>query len=120
VPWISTIHHALGDVDSSTRDIQIRVDVRNAVDRARMNPHAQLDFGMLAESLAQLQGTADSGFGVAKEDQSHAVAGGQSNELVFGRSTNEFWCVPNRFLQFMEQLLLLLHSQFGIRNDVHE
>ena len=45
VAGIAAIQHSLGNVDSGTSNIRFVVDIRNAIDRAAVHSHSQLDVG---------------------------------------------------------------------------
>src|SRR5689334_6733702 len=46
VSGITAIHDSLGDVDPGPGDIRLRIQIRDLVNRAAMNPHSHLEFGM--------------------------------------------------------------------------
>jgi len=52
VAGISAIHDTLCDVDATASNVTVCIDVRNAVDRAGMNAHSQLYFGIVVQSPA--------------------------------------------------------------------
>jgi hypothetical protein len=72
------------------------------------------------QDVVQFQSATHWGFYVAKEDQRHAIAGRQSNELIAGLSPRVFLCFTDSFLQMKEHLLLLIHRKAGVSHDVHE
>jgi hypothetical protein len=120
VPGIPTIHHPLRNVDAATGHVTVRVDVRNAVHRSRVNAHAQLHFGMIAETAAYVDGAASGSFGIAKEHQRHSIASGQADELIVFLRARKFSAVTYRVLESVQDALLLLHAQSGVAHYVHE
>jgi len=120
VSGISTIHHALCDVDATTGDISIRIDVRDPINGTRVDSHAQLDVGRGAERFRQFESAPDRGFGVTKKDKRHPVTGGQSDQLVVSSCSLERRGVPNGFLQIVKNLLLVVHVERGVGDDVHK
>jgi hypothetical protein len=70
--------------------------------------------------LAQLKRTTNGGFRISEEDQCHAIAGGQANELIVTLCPDELRGFAHRILQIAQAPLLLIHGQHGIRNDIHE
>src|ERR1017187_9898148 len=77
------------------------VDVLDAIHRAGVNSHAQLHLRPPPQDAVQFQSAARGSFHVAEKDQGHAVAGGQSNQLVAGLGPREFLGFADRFLQMM-------------------
>ena len=54
VPRIATIHHALGNVNSSAGNVRAAAHVDHATDRAAVHAHAQLELRMLLYCAADL------------------------------------------------------------------
>src|SRR6266436_1351110 len=88
VTSITTIHHALRDVDSSSRDIGATTYVDHAADRSAMDPHAELQLRVFTRGIANFQRTLHRGFGSVIKDQGHTVTSRHGNEptLCLGRA----------------------------------
>ena len=55
VSGIATIHHALRDVDSRSGNVRLFVQVGNFIYRAAVNAHADVQFRMALECLANFE-----------------------------------------------------------------
>ena len=89
VPCVAAIEHALGDIDSSARDINAIIHVRDLINRTTVNSHPNLKSRRGAQFLCDLQGTAHRLFEVFEKQQRHAIAHGQSDEFIFRFSRAE-------------------------------
>ena len=56
VTSVSAIHHPLRHVDSSARDVGLRVQVADLVNWAAVNAHADAKLGMTFQRLRDLHG----------------------------------------------------------------
>ena len=72
---ITTIHDALRHVDPGAGHIRAIVHISHATDRSAVNSHAQFQFRMAFERLADFQRALRGRFVTIKEYQRHAVAG---------------------------------------------
>src|SRR5436190_24212623 len=80
VAGITTIHHPLRDVDSSSRDIGATTYVYHAANRAAMDPHAQLQLRVFTRGTANFQRALHRRFGSVVKDQCHTVTSRHGNE----------------------------------------
>ena len=62
-------------VDPGTGEIGAVVYIANRIDRSAVNSHAQSNLRMLFQAGGELHRALDGCFGVAEEDQRHAVSG---------------------------------------------
>ncbi len=121
VSAIAAVHYALGDVDSAARHVAVEVNICDTIDRSGVHSHADADlWGCGGQSAAQFQGTPHRGLDVAKEDQGHAIAGGQRNEPVLFLGTTNFRRAQDDFLKVAQQLPFLAHGQQRKAHDVQK
>src|ERR1700730_14599666 len=80
---IATIEDALRDVDSRARDVDTIVHIRDLIDRAAVNAHSDLKCRRITQLFCNLQGTANRLLQALEIKKRHAVASGQTNQLVF-------------------------------------
>src|ERR1700758_828394 len=80
---VAAIHHPLRDIDSRSSNIGSIVDVRDFVDRAAVDAHAEAERG-LSQAACNLDCATCRSFRSGKENQNHSVAGRQSHQLVSG------------------------------------
>ena len=120
VAGIATIHHSLCDVDSGSSDVRLIVDVGDSVDRAAVDPHANLKAGPLLQFLTDFQGALCRIFRCAKEEQRHSISCRQSDEFFrcFGRAKTT--TTTDDFVQLVQPLDLLVDQQTGIPDDVEK
>src|SRR5882672_11708202 len=104
LPGIAAIQHALRDIDSSSRDVRFVVNVRNAIDRAAVNAHPQLNVRMISQCLTNLQSASHWLFRVAKKKERHPVACWHSDEFTFGLRRPKTFCGANDLIQFLQQI----------------
>src|SRR5438093_4927424 len=88
VAGITTIHHPLRDVDSSSRNIGTTTYVYHAANRSAMDPHAQLQLRVFTRGIANFQRTLHRGFGSLVKDERHTVTSrhGYEPTLCLGRA----------------------------------
>ena len=98
VTAITAIHHPLGNVDASARDIRLFVQVGDFVDRATVNSHTDVKFGMIFQFLANFQRTQDRRFQTASKNERAAIACRQTHQLAFRRSETELLCSAHDLL----------------------
>ena len=82
VPGITTIHHALGDVDSSASHVCPLIHVHDTADRPAVDAHANLQPWMLFKRAADLHGALCGLLWALVEDQGHSVPGGDFKEAI--------------------------------------
>ena len=75
VPGVAAIHHPLCHVDPSAREISLIIYIRDRIDRAAMNTHAQFELRSVLQFLADFQGALDGCFRIIHEDEHYSVAG---------------------------------------------
>ena len=75
VPGIAAIHHPLRDVDASAGNVGLFVQISDFIDRAAVNAHPHLKFGMIFQLLADLQRAENRRFRTVAKNQRAAVAG---------------------------------------------
>src|SRR6266550_3477541 len=81
VSGIAAIHHSLRHVDSSAGDVGSLIDIDDLIDRAAVDPHAKLNRGMTFQRPRNLHGALRRCLGISAENQRHAVASRQTNQL---------------------------------------
>src|SRR5437870_2244471 len=118
VAGITTIHHPLRDVDSSSRNIGTTTYVYHAANRAAMDPHAQLQLWVFAGGIANFQRTLHRGFGSVIEDERHTVTSRHGNEPTLCLRRAKVFGFANDLIKHVEQSALLVSYEFGIPDDV--
>jgi hypothetical protein len=83
VTGVSAIHHSLRDVNTSTGDVRLLVQIRDFIDRAAMNPHPHTKLGMILKLLTDFQRAQDRRFRAVAKNQSAAIACGQTHQFAF-------------------------------------
>ena len=76
VPGVAAIHHPLGHVDSSSRDIHSLGHVHHTADRSTVNAHANLQTLVFFKCAADLKRTLRRFLRALVENERHPVAGG--------------------------------------------
>jgi len=120
VAGITTIHHPLRDVDSSSRNIGTTTYVYHAANRAAMDPHAQLQLRVFTRGIANFQRTLHRGFGSVIEDERHTVTSRHGNEPTLRLGSAEVFRIANDLIKHVEQSALLVRYEFGITDNVDE
>ena len=120
VPRIATIHHSLCDVDPSSGDVRLIVDVGNTVDRSAVDPHADLEAGTFLQFLADLDRTLHRIFRCAKKEQRHSISSRHTDEFLscFGRA--ETITTADDFVQLAQPLDLLIYQQARVADNVEK
>src|SRR6266513_5833991 len=77
---VTTIHHALRDVDSGAGNVGATTYVHHAADRPAVNPHAELEIRMFFRSAADLQRALHWRFRSVVEHQRHSISSRHGNE----------------------------------------
>src|SRR6266481_4031044 len=103
VAGITTIHHPLRDVDSSSRNVCAATYVHYATDRSAMDPHAELQLRVFTRGIANFQRTLHRGFGSVIEAERRAVAGRHGNEPTLCLRRAEMFRLAVDFLNLREQ-----------------
>src|SRR4029453_14212262 len=82
VPGVPTVHHALGDVNPSSRHVCASAHIDNATHWAAVHPHAKLQFWVFACGTADLQRAFRRCFRSVVEDERHAITSRHRNEAT--------------------------------------
>ena len=120
VPRISAIHHALRDVDSSARNIPVRVNVRDAINGTGVQTHPQFQFRVAGQLLRQLDSAPYRCFGISKKHQRHPIPGGQRNQLFLAPCSSEFRCADGYLLECFHLFPLVVHRKLRVAHNVDE
>jgi len=120
VSGIAAIHDPLRDVNSSTADIRSLIHILDRVDRAAVYAHAQANARVSFQCFADFQRALHRFLGTLKEDQSHAIAGRNANQLTVRIASLKLRCLPHDVIELVYDLALLVDEQFGIIYYVHE
>ena len=81
VAGIAAIHHPLRHVDAGAGDVGSLIDVGDLIDRAAVDSHPKLNRGMTLQRLRNLHRALHRRLGIGAENQRHAVAGRQADQL---------------------------------------
>ena len=117
---ISAIHHALCDVDSAARNIPIRVNVGDAINRTGVQAHPQFQFRPAMQLLRQLDGAPYGCFGVCEKHQRHPIPSGQRNKLILALCSSEFRSAGGYLLERFHLFPLVVHRKLGVAHNVDE
>src|SRR5215831_8797415 len=79
---VADVHHPLCEVDSSTGDVAVSINVRHARDGAGVNSHAHANLVIALQTGCQFHRTAHGRFDITKEDQSRSVTRGKNDQLI--------------------------------------
>jgi hypothetical protein len=120
VAGIATIHHALGDVDAGAGDVGAVIDVIEVMHRAAVNADPQRQTRLRFQGLVDLQRALDGRFDRIGENQGHAIAGRQADELAVRLGLAERRRLAHDLIEFVQGLGLFVDQQLGIADDVHE
>src|SRR5438067_1664191 len=82
VSGVAAIEHALGDINACTGDVDAVVNVGDLIHRPTMNSHPHLKPHRTAQLLRDLQCALDRLFEIFEKEQSHPVAGRQTNQFI--------------------------------------
>jgi hypothetical protein len=74
VTRIAAVHHPLRKIDATACNIWFSFDVGNAIDRPSVDPHPQLDSGMVPQAIGEFHRTVNGVFGTAEKSECHPVA----------------------------------------------
>ena len=81
VSGIPAIHYPLRHVNSGAGDVGSLIDIDDLINRAAVNSHAKLDRGMTFQRSRNLHGALRRCLGISAEDERHAVASWQTDQL---------------------------------------
>ena len=81
VPGVAAIHHPLRHIDPGSGDIGATAHIGHCAHRAAVNAHAHRKFRVLAERFGNLERAPGRFLRAVVEDQGHAIAGRQPDEL---------------------------------------
>jgi len=74
VSGVAAAHDALCHVNSSTGEIGLIVHICEWIDRATVNAHAQFEFRVVLQGLADFERALHGRFGIVGEHQHHSIA----------------------------------------------
>ncbi len=117
---ISAIHHSLSDVNAGACNIGLLVQVSNLVDRATVNSHAHVKFGMTLQCLADFQRAQNWRFRSVSKNKRATIARRQTHQFPFCFGETELLGTAHDLLQRLNLLALLVDEQFGVTDDVDE
>jgi len=120
VTSIATIHHSLRHIDPRARHTNSLVHILDRIDRAAVHAHAQTKVWMSFQCAADFQPALRRFLGTLKEDQRHAIAGRNANQLAVSIAPLKLRCLPHDLIEFVYDLALLVDEEFGITDYVHE
>jgi hypothetical protein len=120
VSGIATIHHPLRHVDAGAGDVGSLIDIDDLIDRAAVDSHAELNRGMTFQRPCNVHGAPRRRLGIGAENQRHAVASRQTDQLSCRLGLAEFPCPAHHFVQLIEYFTLLLKEQSGIADNIDE
>ena len=83
MPGVAAIHHSLRDVDPGAGDVGLLVQISDFIDRPAVNSHANANFGMILQLLADLQRTQNWRFRTGSKNQRAAITSRQTQQLAF-------------------------------------
>src|SRR5262245_60919731 len=81
VTCVATIHHPTGNIDSYSGNVFSRVSIPDVLHWPTMDSHPYRHARLRVQSLTDFQGALSRALYRTGEDQSHAVAGRQDDEL---------------------------------------
>ena len=116
---IAAIHHPLRQIDPRPRDIGPLVHVGHLTHRAAVNPHPDLNLGMLLEGARHLQSALRRFLRVIAKDQRHPVAGRQPDELLVGRLVH-LRRRQHDVGELTHLFLLLVDQELGIAHHIEK
>ena len=108
VSGIAAIHHPLRDVDAGAGNVGLFVQVGDFIDRAAVNSHSHVKFGMIFQCLADFQRAQHRRFRTGAKNERAAVAGRQAQQLAFRFGDTEL-------LRSAHDLLLAFESAHSAR-----
>ena len=120
VTGVTAIHHPLRDVDARAGNIGMFVQITDFIDRAAVNAHADAQFRMALQRLADFQSAQRRRLRSVAKNQRAAVPGRQAQEFAFRFSAAELLCSTHDFFQLLQQLALLANQPLGVADDVDE
>jgi hypothetical protein len=120
VPGIAAIHYALRQVDSRSGNIRSIVYIQNFVDRPAMNSHAQPNFWMTSQGLANFQRGPHGRFRGIKKDKGHSVPDRYPNQFPGCIRNAELFSAANNLIELLDDFALLVHQQLGVPDNVDE
>ncbi len=82
VTGIAAIHHALGHIDSATRDVGALVHIQDFIHGTAVDAHSHLHLGSSFQRRADLQSAMCRRFRAVAEDQRHSLTARQPDELA--------------------------------------
>ena len=75
VPGVAARHDPLRNVNSCPGEIGLIIYIRDRIDWAAMNTHAQFELRSVLQFLADFQGALDGCFRIIRENEHYSVAG---------------------------------------------
>src|SRR5262245_61072411 len=101
---IATRHDPLRNVNSCAGEIGLIIYIRDWIDWAAVNTHAQFELRTALQFLADFEGALDRCFRIIREDEHHSVAGRQTGQLAFSLCGTELLRLSNNLIEFQHQL----------------
>ena len=118
VAGVAAAHYSFGDVDPNARDVVSIVNIFDLVNRSAVNPHPQPNVWLIFQRSGNFHRTLHRFLGGLKENQRHPVAGGDANKFPSGLTFPKLRSVPNRIVELLDHLALLVHEQLRITDHV--
>src|ERR1041385_3866179 len=117
---IAAIHDALGDVYAAAGDVQVRIYIWKAIDRAAVDAHSQLGVGIILQVASDLSGAAQWSRRVLEKHHGHAIAGGQRNERSSRLGATELVRAGHKRLEVQKNARRVIHWWARVPHQVHE
>src|SRR6202011_4182910 len=120
VSGIPAIRHALGDVDASSRNVCLLVQISDFVNRTTVNAHSHAQFRMAFQRLRNFHCAQDWRFRAGAENQRASISGRQPQQFAFRFCRAELLGPAHDLPQFLDLLTLAGDKQFRVTDDVDE
>src|SRR5438552_13945063 len=108
VPGIATIHHALGHIDSRSRDIERIINISDLINRSAVNSHPQLDVGVTTQRYANIERASHRLLRAAEKKKRHPITGWHPDEFATCFSRPKTCGAAHDLFEFLEQLNLFV------------
>src|SRR5207302_7357473 len=120
VTRVTAIHHSLRDIDSSSGNVRATTYVHYAADRSAVNPHTQLEFGVLPRPPTNLQSAFHRGLRSIVEHERHSISCWHGNEPTICLRRAKMFRLAHDPIKQLEQSSLLVSYEFRVTDDVDE
>src|SRR2546428_6480309 len=120
MPSVTTIHHPLGRINSTSGQVRSSVDVDDLIDRPAVDSYAKAEILAIFQRFADFYSASRRCFRTGKENQHHPVARGQSNEFAGSFGRNELLGLSDDLIESICKFALLIDQEFRKADDIHE